>query len=88
MILAPYSALVPDIVTVEQRGTASGWLGGMSIAGYLAAGVLSYKIDDLGILGAYLVMIVVHGFAMVLCSLTCFRSLYHFESFNDGGYDI
>lgn len=69
MILAPYSALVPDIVTVEQRGTASGWLGGMSIAGYLAAGALSYKIDNLGILGAYLVMIVIHGASMVV---TCY----------------
>jgi MFS family permease len=27
MILAPYSALVPDVVPVEQRGTAAGWLG-------------------------------------------------------------
>lgn len=86
IIIAPFAALVPDLVPAEQRGmratacwpcisncsmgsagSASGWLGGLSMLGYSAGGVLTYHIDEIGVFGAYLIIIVVHGLAMV-CS--------------------
>jgi len=57
--VAPYSALVPDVVPHNQRGKASGWLGAMSMVGFLAGGGLSYHIDSFGIILTYLVMICV-----------------------------
>jgi len=69
MILAPYSALVPDYVPIDQRGIASGWLGGMSMLGYLAGGLLSYHIGSTGIFGAYMVLIFIHGIAI---AVTCY----------------
>lgn len=52
-----------------QRGVASGWLGGLSMLGYLAGGLLSYHIGSTGIFGAYMVLIFVHGVAM---AITCY----------------
>ncbi len=69
MILAPYSALVPDVIPMDQRGVASGWLGGFSMLGYLAGGLLSYHIGSTGIFGSYMVIIFVHGIAM---AVTCY----------------
>ena len=57
-----------------RAGTASGWLGGLSMLGYCAGGVLTYHIDDIGIFGAYAIIMVVHGASMVrvLCpSVPC-----------------
>lgn len=65
MIIAPYSALVPDFIPSTQRGIASGWLGGLSMLGYLAGGLLTYHIGTTGVFGAYMVIIFVHGAAMV-----------------------
>jgi MFS family permease len=64
MIMAPYSALVPDMIPPTQRGTASGWLGGLSMLGYLAGGLLTYHIADTGLFGAYMILIFVHGAAL------------------------
>lgn len=64
MVLAPYSALVPDVVPPNQRGTASGWLGGMSMLGNLSGGLISYHIEDLGIGGCYAVLMLVHAICM------------------------
>jgi MFS family permease len=41
---APYAALMPDKVTPEQRGAASGWLGLMTILGTLLGVVLAGSI--------------------------------------------
>lgn len=60
MILAPCSALLPDVVPREQRGVASGWVGGLSMMGSLCGGLLSYQIDTLGIFGAYMVLMAVN----------------------------
>jgi len=57
--VAPYSALVPDVVPHNQRGKASGWLGAMSMVGFLAGGGLSYHLDSFGIFLTYLIMIIV-----------------------------
>lgn len=35
---APFSALIPDVVPVQQRGSASGWYGLMSMLGNFAGG--------------------------------------------------
>jgi MFS family permease len=39
MIMAPYSALIPDVVPEEQRGVTSGWLGAFSTLGFFCGGV-------------------------------------------------
>mmetsp|Transcript_15866 Transcript_15866/g.39129 ORF Transcript_15866/g.39129 Transcript_15866/m.39129 type:complete len:493 (+) Transcript_15866:321-1799(+) len=40
--MAPYTALVPDLVPTNQRGTASAWLGVMAFLGTFAGGVVNY----------------------------------------------
>ena len=54
---APYSALIPDLVPVEQRGSASGWLGLMTMLGTFAGGITGFLIGPLGIASVYYIMI-------------------------------
>ncbi len=54
---APYSALIPDLVSAEQRGSASGWLGLMTMLGTFAGGVTGFLIDPWGVASVYYIMI-------------------------------
>jgi len=60
--LAPYSALVPDVVPYDQRGICSGWLGACSMFGYLLGGILSYHLEKLGFFLTFMVLAMVHAF--------------------------
>ncbi len=46
---APYSALIPDIVSPEQRGSASGWYGLMNVAGSFVGGVTGLLFTQNGV---------------------------------------
>lgn len=56
---APYSALIPDLVPPEQRGSASGWMGLMSMLGNFAGGLCGLVMGLIGgIAGIYWVVII------------------------------
>lgn len=54
---APYSALIPDVVAPDQRGSASGWLGLMTLLGNLGGAVVAgLALATLGIAGLYWIL--------------------------------
>eukprot|EP01084_Bolivina_argentea_P188188 324021_1 len=59
--LAPYSALVPDVVPYDQRGICSGWLGACSMFGYLLGGAMSYHLEKLGFFLTFIFLAMVHA---------------------------
>ena len=64
-IIAPYSALVPDLIPLEQRGMASGYLGLFSMLGNLMGGAVGSLQSTIGLTAVYLCLTVVHAAAMV-----------------------
>ena len=68
-IIAPYSALVPDIIPLEQRGVASGYLALFSLLGNLAGGLLASLQSTLTLPGVYAALLLVHGASM---AVTCY----------------
>jgi MFS family permease len=90
---APYSALIPDMVPADQRGSASGWMGLMTVLGMFFGGVTGFLISSMGIVGVYYLLmgIMVLGLVVTLVGVReqpvyQVRS-FHWREFWHGLYD-
>ncbi len=59
MATAPYSALIPDLVSFRQRGSAIGWLSLMTMLGYFGGTLVGVLTVPLGMLWVYLILVAV-----------------------------
>lgn len=90
---APYSALIPDMVPAEQRGSASGWLGLMTILGMLFGGITGFMINGIGITGIYYVLMGIMLLGLVVTLVFVKEPQiyevkpFHFSEFWHGLYD-
>jgi MFS family permease len=68
---APYSGMIPDMVSPAQRGSASGWLGLMLMLGNFVGGLLGLALGVIGgIPGAYVLLAVIMVVGMLGTVLT------------------
>lgn len=63
---APAAALIPDQVSMAQRGSAAGWLGLMSMLGIFAGGAMGALITPFGVAAVYNLVIVVMLLGMLV----------------------
>ena len=66
LIIAPYSALVPDLIPLEQRGMASGYLGLFSMIGNLLGGAVGSLQSTIGLPAIYVILLTVHAASMAV----------------------
>jgi MFS family permease len=83
---APYAALIPDMVPHDQRGTASGLMGVMSLLGNLCGGILGFGIESYGVRTTYWAISAVLG---LVTGITWFGvKELNLDDFQPGAFDI